>query len=180
MPSQKSKQSFVIVADKVEFPSLRYQFNGFMRGDHVSLLHISQKEGDYEVLDTQKVIDCIDVPYPFWNEVDYRRAEQNLIANTVQLLQNALSLHQNIDYIIGHQLSTLFSNAVELWCEKASIRMLSRKQWEGINLQGSDPYISLKMLEEENQLQPNCKILLLFASIDFGVGYTILLNKKDK
>jgi len=171
--NEPDKLSLMVVADRVEFAALRYQFTGYLRGDCTSLIELSSSAGDYRIVEVKRTTDGIESSYPFWTEDDYHLAEQLMIDHAERLLQLARSTH-GIDYVICHRLSDAFCRAVETRCRQLSAEFFTRRQWTDVNLLSSDPYVSLRRLEQEREVPPGSKLLLLFAGIDFGVGYLVL------
>lgn len=165
--------ALMLTVDSVEFNVLRYQFTGYLRGDSVSAIMLSSSAGDYQIIEVQKVNDGIPLSYPLWKEEDYQLAEQLMIEQAEKLILLALSTHE-IDYIICQHLSDSFCQAIEVSSRQTSAEFFTRMQWADMNLLGNDPYISLQELEKEREIRVGKRILLLFASIDFGVGYLIL------
>ncbi len=174
MRKQPDKLALLVMADRVEFAELRYQFSGYLRGDSASVMALSTSAGDYRIVEARKFADGIPPSYPLWKNEDYRLAEQLMSDHGERLLQQALLLHGRIDYVLCHRLSNAFCQAVAAKCRQISSEFYERPQWADVNLLGNDPYVSLRQLEQEREIPKGSKLLLLFAGIDFGVGYLVL------
>lgn len=174
MWKQTDKLGLLVVADRVEFAELRYQFTGYLRGDSASVMLLSSSAGDYRIVEARKFSDGIPLSYPLWKGSEYRLAEKLMSDHAKRLLEQAWSIHGRIDYVLCQRLSDAFCRAVEDKCRPTSTVFFVRRQWPDVNLLGNDPYASLRQLEREREIPPGSKLLLLFAGIDFGVGYVVL------
>lgn len=173
MVAEQMSTALVISADSIKHPFSRIAPGGYVKGDAATAFILSSANGDYGILHWEITCDCLAVSYDQWGQEEYFQAEGNLTRHLKKLAVNWMECFA-VDCVIAQHLSTSFLEEVETLCLDRKLRLWSRPHCQKVNLLGSDPFYSLFMAEQAGHIVSGERILLLFASIDHGIGCLII------
>ncbi|RAL21419.1 hypothetical protein [Thermoflavimicrobium daqui] len=162
------------IADRVSFPFHRHQWSGYPKGDGITCLSVSRKQGGYALLDSQFHLGSIQPDIQTWSFAEYEQAVHRLIDHVKELWKRYKDHDQPIDLIIPQMIHEEFISQL---VQQLEANVFLRTNWPQINLLGSDPWYSLSEAEKSGQVKEGQMILLIFGSVDYGIG-SLLLKKR--
>lgn len=173
----KTEIILFFISDCVMPPIKTPNFNNYPKGDCSIFGYFSYEKGMYKLMDYHLENVLHDKEITQWNSADYEVHESQLLHSVFDLMTN-VSRNAGSPWVITQTLSPKFKERINDIAMNLNYKLYQREIEKDTNFFGSDVLISLNLLEKTNVLKHNEQILLIFASLDYGVGYYLLSYQK--
>ncbi|MBO8162773.1 MAG: hypothetical protein H0Z34_03510 [Brevibacillus sp.] len=168
------KQVLIVSVDCIVPPFSRRRHDLFPKGDSGAAVLYTVDDGDYRVNGYRVNPYCLKTPPHKWTQLDCQVIVQQLLRLTVRLLEQLSQCGQLPDWLVPQHLSFPFGLALKQVGERYGVRVKLRECWGAVNLLGSDPFVTLVQMEQNGEISRGQSVLLLWASIDHGLGAMLL------
>lgn len=167
-----SKRLLLTVADSTLLPFSRIRPVSYVLGDALAIMWLGTAEGKYQVKHYAYATLNIERSWKQpWDSESIREAEIRCIQSLEKLLQ---TIKHPVDGVILPHLSTCFLMEAGAMAASYGWPVLARNGWGCINLLGSDPFVTLSGLEQEERTFSGQMLLLIFASVHHGAAILLL------
>ncbi|UFJ42451.1 hypothetical protein LOK74_08175 [Brevibacillus humidisoli] len=173
------RRLLLVTVDCIVPPFPRSVHSGYPKGDSAAGILLASGCGDYQVAGYRIMPHCLPKPVQQWDVSDYEEAEQQLIQLAAALIDELTGGTPRPDWLVVQSVSAAFTAALCQMADSFNITVKLRQGWEQVNLLGSDPIVTLRQMEELGEVWDGQWIVMLWASIDHGLG-AVLLRKTEQ
>ncbi|TVX93853.1 hypothetical protein [Paenibacillus agilis] len=164
----ESSHAVLTIIDQMVYPFSRRHWNGYLKADMAMWCRVSSQGGEFEVLSYEDKPAYLATDMFDWTSEDYDQAIDGL----VQQLESSIKQREHVraDLMIVQHVSANWMSEVERIADQAGIALYIRSEWTEVNGLGSDPFLTLQEAVNTGMLVSGQTALLVFASVDYGIG----------